>query len=265
MADEALFTVVIPVYNREKMIRKAIKSVIRQTYPYWKLLIIDDASTDRTIQRIRPFQNDKRIQVISLKENVGLAKVLNIALEQVDTPYFVQLDSDDWLEPCTLEELAKAIKKADPQTALFYGNCKFRRKKNGKWKVTKYIRHRSFTDKYDFLQYLTYSPVPRCFRTEALRETGGWETDDPYEGRIMSDRRICLKLIERYPFYWIDQYLYNCRRHRDRLTNKDSKEQRNELRKMVIEYYLKKWGNHYRPVYTKKYGYLKIKRLEKVE
>ncbi|GAB7387571.1 glycosyltransferase family A protein [Bacillaceae bacterium] len=261
--DKPLFTVVIPCYNREKTVEKAIRSVLCQTFSRWKLLIVDDASTDRSREKIEPFLRDPRIRLLRLPKNVGISKVMNRALREIDTPYFVQLDSDDWLERDALAEFAKAIGKADGRTALFYGNIKMMQKRNGKWRVKRCIRHRPFKDKYDFLQYLTYMLHPRCYRTEAVRSVGGWDTDDPYEGRLMEDRRICLKLIERYPFYWIDKFLYNRRKHKLQLTNPQWMKKRNFMRRYVIENCLQKWGNEYRPVYRWKNGYLVIEKLAK--
>lgn len=259
-------TVVMPVYNREKTIYKAIRSVINQTYENWKLLIIDDGSTDRTVNIINPFLHDKRIRLIKCNENKGISSALNTALRFIDTPYFVQLDSDDWFESNTLQELVDAIQQADGNTALFYGNSNLYRKLNGRLKKIKFIRHRQFTDKYDFLQYLTYMVTPRCYRTEAVRAVGGWETNNIVEGRMMEDRLMCLKIVEKYPVFWIDKLLYNCMIHQNQLSGRKSIEIRNVMRKKVISHYLYKWGNEYTPVFTKnKNGYLKIERLERIK
>ncbi|WP_134699052.1 glycosyltransferase family A protein [Ammoniphilus sp. YIM 78166] len=262
--SKALFTVVIPTFNRRNTISKAIESVLDQSYKNWELLIIDDASTDDTLKVIESFLTEKRIRYVRLQENVGISKVMNKALELVSTPYFVQLDSDDWFESKALSEFHKAIQKAPKETALFYGNIKMVADRDGKLEVKRYIKHRRFEDKYDFLRYLKNMLQPRCFRTEAVRSVGGWDTNDPFEGRFMEDRRICLKLIESYPIYWINKHLGNRRKHGNQLTQKDSIEKRNLLRKLVIEHYLEKWGNEYIPIYTiGKSGYLKISQLVK--
>lgn len=262
---ETLFTVVIPNYNREKMIGKAIQSVRKQSYRNWKLLIIDDASNDRSLDVIKPHLKDRRIELIQLPSNLGISHVMNRALKEVSTPYFIQLDSDDWLAPHALKEFAKAIRKTDQQTALFYGNIKKVRKIKGQWKVFAYTKHRPFENKYDFLVYLTEMLHPRCYRTEAVQDVGGWDTSDPYQGRIMEDRRMCLKLIEKYPIHWINKYLYFRRKHQNQLTKRDSIRKRNFLRKMVIQHYLWKWGNIYKPIFSyNKAGFLIIKELKKI-
>lgn len=262
--SSSLFTVVIPTFNRQHTLRESIESVLKQNYQDWKLLIIDDASTDNSDKVVEPFLKDKRISYVRLNENVGISKVMNKALEWVHTPYFVQLDSDDWFENLTLTEFYKAIQKAPTKTALFYGNVMLFDERDGKLEVKRYFRHRSFEDKYDFLQYLKIMLQPRCFCTKAVISVGGWDTNDPFEGRFMEDRRICLKLIERYPIYWIDRHLGNRRVHENQLTHKDYIEIRNLLRKRVIEYYLEKWGNEYTAIYTiGKSGYLQISQLVK--
>ncbi|MBO8170768.1 MAG: glycosyltransferase family 2 protein [Bacillaceae bacterium] len=257
-------TVVIPTYNRSHFLPDAIESVIRQTYPEWKILIVDDASTDNTPDVVEQYrQGDSRIQYIRMPKNAGISHVMNQALSFIDTDYFLQLDSDDWLEPDALEKLAEAIGRVSPETALFYGNVKMWRKHHGKWRMVKKIRHRPFQNKYQFLMYLTYMIHPRCYRTEAVREVGGWDTSDPYQGRIMEDRRICLKLIEKYPVHWINKSLYNRRKHGKQLTNRKEKYKRNRLRVMVVRHYLKKWGNRYQPVFGKKNGWIIIKKLKR--
>jgi glycosyltransferase involved in cell wall biosynthesis len=256
-----VITVVIPSYNRVNYICKAIESVKIQSYPAWKILIIDDASTDQTLKTIQPYFSDPRIQLIALPENKGISRVLNHALNEVDTDYFLQLDSDDWLEKTALARIAEAISEK-PNAALYYGNVRmWEEREHGIYRKARVIHHRSFSTKYQFLSYMTYMLHPRCYRTAAVRAVGGWETDDPFEGRMMEDRRMCVKLIERYPFYWINQILYNRRKHRDQLTNRKSIQMRNQLRRQLVLRSLKKWGNHFEPEFGYRNGFLIVKKF----
>ena len=72
----------------------AIQSAFDQTYENWKLILIDDASTDDYLQSIEKFLKDKRVLLINVS-NLGQSKSLNKGFEIVDTPYIIQLDSDD--------------------------------------------------------------------------------------------------------------------------------------------------------------------------
>ncbi len=255
------FTVVIPSYNRGSYIKKAIHSVLDQSYTQWKLLIMDDASTDDTIKQVEPYLKDERIRLITLSQNEGISYVLNRALLEVDTPYFIQLDSDDWLSKHCLKEFHMATKK-HPGAALYYGNVRmWMKNKTGNWKVFKRIHHRPFQNKLQFLLYMTYMLHPRCYLTDALRQVGGWETSDPYGGRIMEDRRMVVKLMEKYRVHWINRYLYNRRKHSNQLTNHADFQARNVLRKRLVTTSLRKWGNRYEPVFALRKGLLIVKRL----
>lgn len=261
MSKKATFTVVIPTYNRASYIDKAIQSVMDQTFPHWKLLIIDDASTDDTVEKLQPYLENPNIRLLTLPENKGISHVLNLALQEIDTPYFIQLDSDDWLSKNTLACFHKESKK-DPQAALLYGNIRmWKQRTDGKWNLFKSIRHRSFKTKYHFLVYMTYMLHPRCYRTKAVLDVGGWETTDPYGGRIMEDRRMVVKLMQKYRIRWIDQFLYHRRKHKKQLTDSEQYKARNELRRDLVIQSLQKWGNRFQPVFGYRRGLLIVKQL----
>lgn len=265
-----LFTVVIPTYNRAKMVKKAIRSVLRQKYKGWKLLIIDDASTDNTRKAVAPFLVVPNVQYYCMEQNGGISRVMNTALSLVDTPYLVQLDSDDWLPRKALSAIARRIYKDNGKTALFYGNLRVwrigKRKRRHRRPGAKrffHVRHKSFRSKYSFLKYNRWMVAPRCYRVEALREVGGWDTSDKYHGRIMEDRRIILRLIERYRIKWIDRTLYNRTKHVGQLTDRKTVRKRNHLRRKTFKHYLKKWGNKYKAKFGYNNGYLVIRKLKK--
>ena len=66
------FSVFIANYNNERYIATAIESIISQTYKNWELVIVDDGSTDNSIQVVEPYLKDKRIKLIALKKNFGV-------------------------------------------------------------------------------------------------------------------------------------------------------------------------------------------------
>ncbi|WP_134704961.1 glycosyltransferase family A protein [Ammoniphilus sp. YIM 78166] len=251
-------TVIIPTYNRANEIGRAIMSVMNQSYPHWKLLVIDDGSTDDTEAKMREWsRKDERISYYRMPGNKGVCHALNQALKLVDTEFMVQVDSDDWLEPSALEVLIKEMDLAPETTALAYGN-------HVQWTGSSrspVMRRRSYRSdqRYDLIAW-TSSMYPRFYRTSSLREVGGWETSDKYGGRYMEDRRIMFKLIERYDFRWIDRHLYNLTReqHTGRLTLQENKHKYNEIQKEMITRYLKKWGDHYYPWFYLSSGWLQV-------
>lgn len=97
-----MFSVIIPTYNRENLLPKAVQSVFNQTCPDWELIIIDDGSTDRTKERLEKYLEDPRVQYV-WKENSGGAESRNIGVSLAKHEFIVFLDSDDeayadWLE-----------------------------------------------------------------------------------------------------------------------------------------------------------------------
>lgn len=94
--EEELCSVVMPAYNSEKYIAEAIESVIKQTYKNWELIIVNDASQDATEKIIKTYQEkDKRIKLISLTNNQGVANARNTAIQNSEGRYIAFLDADD--------------------------------------------------------------------------------------------------------------------------------------------------------------------------
>lgn len=89
-------SVIMPAYNCEKFLAKAIKSVQNQTYSNWELIIVDDASTDNTLKIAKNAEiDDQRIKVIKMKQNSGVSVCRNTAVNVAEGRYLAFLDSDD--------------------------------------------------------------------------------------------------------------------------------------------------------------------------
>lgn len=90
----------MPSFNCEAFIAESIQSVLDQSYSNWELLIIDDCSSDRSIEEVSRYLDDPRIYLIQLDSNQGAAVARNVALKQAKGRYIAFLDSDDiWLPP----------------------------------------------------------------------------------------------------------------------------------------------------------------------
>ncbi|MBG6236589.1 glycosyltransferase involved in cell wall biosynthesis [Pedobacter sp. CAN_A7] len=108
MSDINIFSVIIPTYNRAHLIKRAIESIVAQTYMKWELIIVDDGSTDQTEQIISPFLVDNRIKYVK-KENSGAAKSRNIGVKNSSGNWVTFLDSDDEAYPSWLDEISRHI------------------------------------------------------------------------------------------------------------------------------------------------------------
>lgn len=108
--DKVLVSIVMPAYNAEKFISQAISSVQNQTLQNWQLIVVNDCSQDDTKKIVEEFvSKDKRIQLISNKENQGVARTRNTGFRYCDGQYVALLDCDDiWKE----DKLEKQVKLA---------------------------------------------------------------------------------------------------------------------------------------------------------
>jgi len=103
VVKDPFVSVLMPVFNGELYIREAIDSILKQTYTHFEFLIINDGSTDRTVEIIKSY-NDSRIKQINNKENIGLTKSLNIGLKLAKGKYIARMDADDISSPLRLEK-----------------------------------------------------------------------------------------------------------------------------------------------------------------
>jgi len=101
---DRLVSVIMPSWNTAKFISKSIQSVIDQTYPYWELLIVDDASSDNTDEVVASFK-DSRIKYLKNETNCGAAVARNRAIRKAQGEWIAFLDSDDLWLPEKLEKM----------------------------------------------------------------------------------------------------------------------------------------------------------------
>lgn len=102
-------SVIMPVYNTEHYVSRAIESVLQQTYTNWELIVVDDGSTDKSLEVCRKYQSiDNRIKLYH-KDNGGQGCARNYALEKCSGNYIMYLDSDDWIDVDAMQFLLQAI------------------------------------------------------------------------------------------------------------------------------------------------------------
>ena len=112
-------SVIIPIHNSSKYILECINSVINQTYSNLEIIIVDDNSKDNSLDIIKSI-NDKRINIIKLKNNLGVAKARNKGIDAATGKYICFLDSDDYWYPEKIEKQIKFIK--DNDYTFIYGS-----------------------------------------------------------------------------------------------------------------------------------------------
>ena len=99
-------SVIMPVYNGERYLRKCIESVLNQTLKDIELICINDCSIDSSYSILQEYaQNDSRLKIINSEENLGQSISRNLGINSAKSPYIMFIDQDDWYE---LEACEKA-------------------------------------------------------------------------------------------------------------------------------------------------------------
>ena len=99
-----LVSVIMPCFNTEAFIAKSIETVLKQRFEDWELIIVDDASTDGTVDVITPYTNDPRIKLYLNETHAGIAASRNKAIQNAKGKYLSFLDADDLWKPEKLEQ-----------------------------------------------------------------------------------------------------------------------------------------------------------------
>lgn len=121
--NDNLVSVILPTYNRKHTIKKALDSVLQQTYSNLEVIIIDDGSTDNTSDLIASY-TDTRIHYIYSPQNNGVSVARNTGISQANGEYIAFQDSDDIWHPQKISKQINAFKK-DPKTQFCYHKIQY--------------------------------------------------------------------------------------------------------------------------------------------
>jgi len=110
--NHPLISVVMPVYNGEEYLDIAIESILNQTYKAFKLILIDDASTDNSLKIIKRYsEKDQRVSFLIHQQNLGIIATLNDGLKLATGQYIARMDSDDISYPERFERQVTFLEK----------------------------------------------------------------------------------------------------------------------------------------------------------
>lgn len=173
------FTVVIPLFNKEKFVKETIKSVLNQTFKSFELIIVNDGSTDKSLAIVSEF-NDNRITILN-QNNKGVSSARNWGIESSNTNFICFLDADDIWKPNHLEVLHNIILKF-PDAKLYCSRYITQISKN---KFTKNI-FENINDNYegyvdDFFKSSLINRIALtsavCIKKQVYNELGGFDTN----------------------------------------------------------------------------------------
>ncbi|MGM9850499.1 MAG: glycosyltransferase family 2 protein [Bacilli bacterium] len=226
-----LITIIVNAYNEEKHIKKCVDSILNQTYKNIEILIINDGSTDNTLNIIKKYK-DKRIRVIST-ENKGLSLSRNVGLDNSNGKYIYFLDADDFIEKDTIEYLYNLIKKNKSDMST----CKSLDIYNYDTKIINKEEKINILSNIDMLKKLllrednTVNIWNKLIKKELFKNIR-------FPNRIIEDVPVVYKLIlNSKKIVYSNQIKYNRLKHNDSIMGKRKPELLIDIYKATLERY----------------------------
>jgi len=172
-------TVLIPAYNEESVIVQTVTSVLLSDLTDIQVIVVDDGSTDRTLELLQShFGRNQAVQIIH-QVNRGKAAALNHALSQAQTDIVVTIDADTEVEPDAIRKLLRAF--SDPTVAAVAGNVKVGNRSRWltRWQALEYITSQNMEKRaFDLLNCITVVPgALGAWRRKAIEDGGGITAD----------------------------------------------------------------------------------------
>lgn len=177
MEENNMVSIIVPIYNVEKYVKKCLISLVNQTYKNIKIYAVIDGSPDNSAEIVKSFaEKDKRIIVIE-KENGGYGSVLQHTIEKIETKYFAICDPDDWLETNAIEVLINTANKYNLDVVIgdkynIYENSLNKRETIASNLNHEYVKANYIYkgDELSILAMLSPSPHSKLYRTELAKK-----------------------------------------------------------------------------------------------
>lgn len=190
------FSIVVPTYNRARLITKAIDTVLAQTFVDWELIIVDDGSTDNTKEVVEKYLGqDQRIKYIYQK-NAERCAARNNGIENSLGEYICFLDSDDYFLPERLTLLDAAINNLGNPVSMFYTGMLF---DNGKTLYKKGELKNTFNNVFDFLIHAGIGTPQACVHREILEKE-----KFNLQFHVSEDKELWIRIARNFPIQFLE-------------------------------------------------------------
>lgn len=231
--------ILIPMYNSEKYIENCLKSVINQTYTNLEIIIINDGSTDKSLEICdKIICDDKRFKIYT-RENRGVAFTRNELIKKCTSNYFIFLDSDDYIEKDYIKTLMQIIEKYDVDMVVSQ-IILYNKKKRDISVKTDIIDNKEALKKLLYNHRITHGPICKLYKKEVF------ENIQFPNGKIYEDLGVMYKIIDKCKKIALTNYQgYNYVYNRNSITkSKFSNDEISMLKygEQIFEYVIKEYG-----------------------
>lgn len=198
-----MFSIVIPLYNKERLITRTLKSVLDQTFTQYEVLIVDDGSTDNSLNMVKSLK-DTRIRILS-KQNGGVSSARNFGIKNAKNSWIAFLDADDLWHPNHLQETYKAI---NGNKKLFWVFSNFVISGNGNENIVNKVNYNGYIA--DVLDFLNEGGMIQtsctCIKTNVFENDNFLFNE---KVRTSEDRELWYKLALNYPNVFFNRHVLN--------------------------------------------------------
>lgn len=222
----AKITVFIPVHNRQQYIGQTIQSVLNQSFGDFQLLLVDDGSTDNSVEIMRSYR-DARITLIENGANLGIPKTRNIGLEHAEGEYLAILDSDDLMHKDRLKKQKKFLDKNKDYAGVgSWSRYIDDQDRVARWLVMRPISHAKI--KASLLFHCAIHNRTFMARTSLMRELQ-YDTDF----RRCQDYELLHRLAKNYKLHNLPEILVSGRKHNQQITS-NTRDLGDRLKKVIF-------------------------------
>ena len=232
--NNPLVSIVLPTYNGEEYISRAIQSIINQTYTNWELIIVNDCSTDSTLEIINNFsKQDSRIKIINNDKNMKLPASLNRGFKEANGEYYTWTSDDNEYYPEAIEKMVNFLDE-HREYGMVYAICQLLNCPKDQIDVWGEIPA-------TVENLLEFSVCAACFlyRKTVAEEVGEYDTNT----FLAEDHDYWLRIRLKYKIANINEVLYKYRLHSKSLTSSN----KNKARLLGV-----KLGVKYQPLFLDK-------------
>lgn len=222
-----LVSVVIPCYNAEKYIVKCLQSVLNQIYTNLEIIVIDDASTDKSLEIISKIE-DKRLKIIQNKTNKGIVFCLNEGIKVAQGKYIARLDTDDFMQCDRVEKQVAFLSENQEYAMVGSHHILVDEKEN----VLQYV---SFPETYEEIQVFKYFLNPISHPTTMFKSSVFEEFTYSEEYSYCEDYALWFQISNKYKIANLLEFTTFYRIHNESITAKNEEEQQENVFGLILD------------------------------